>query len=76
MSLLSNLGLRELVAQTPAEYVEIAATLAAQKVKLTELRSSLRQRMRNSPLMDASDLARNLEAAYRRMWLEWISGRR
>ena len=35
---------------------------------LGKLRATLRDRMRSSPLMDAPRFARNIEAAYRKMW--------
>jgi len=71
LSQLTNLGLTELVAQTPREYVDIAAGLAADLPKLAELRRTLRSRMERSPLMDAGRFARNIEAAYREMWGRW-----
>jgi protein O-GlcNAc transferase len=68
VSLLANLGLDELIAQTPAEYVTIANRLAGDRDRLRELRRGLRDRMSKSPLMDAETFTRNLERAYRRMW--------
>jgi len=71
LSILSNIGLPELVASTPDEYVQIATSLAQDLPRLTELRSTLRLRMQKSPLMDAPRFARNIEAAYRQMWQKW-----
>jgi protein O-GlcNAc transferase len=71
MSQSTNLGLTELIAQTPQEYVEIAAGVARDLPRLAELRRTLRSRMQASPLMDAPRFARNIEAAYRRMWRNW-----
>jgi predicted O-linked N-acetylglucosamine transferase (SPINDLY family) len=70
-SLLSNLGLPELIARTPEDYVRIAAELAGDLPRLAELRSTLRARMEASPLMDAPAFARDIEAAYRQMWRTW-----
>jgi predicted O-linked N-acetylglucosamine transferase (SPINDLY family) len=70
-SQLNNLGLQALAAQTPEEYVTIAARLAGDLPRLQELRSTLRQRMERSPLMDAKRFARNMEEAYRLMWRRW-----
>jgi protein O-GlcNAc transferase len=72
---LCNLGLKELAAQTPAEFAQIAAKLAADIPRLTELRSGLRQRMQHSPLMDAPRFARNIESAYRQKWRKWCESR-
>jgi len=74
-SLLTSAGLPELIAQTPEQYVEIAAALIENPSRLAELRRTLRPRMRTSPLMDAPAFARNIEAAYRQMWRRWCEGR-
>jgi predicted O-linked N-acetylglucosamine transferase (SPINDLY family) len=68
---LSNLGLGELAGQTAKEFVRLAVELAKDLHRLEQLRSTLRRRMEQSPLMDAPKFARNIEAAYRRMWRTW-----
>lgn len=70
-SLAHNLALPELVASTPDQYVERAVTLGSDLERLTTLRAGLRQRLKDSPLMDAPRFARNIESAYRRMWAAW-----
>jgi predicted O-linked N-acetylglucosamine transferase (SPINDLY family) len=75
VSQLTNLGLPDLIAQTPDQFVEIAAKLAANHHALSELRWGLRDRMKQSPLMDAPRFARNIEAAYRTMWERWCARR-
>jgi protein O-GlcNAc transferase len=70
-SQLSNLGLAELAGQTPDQYVNLAVELARDLPRLEQLRSTLRRRMEQSPLMDAPKFARAIEAAYRRMWHTW-----
>jgi predicted O-linked N-acetylglucosamine transferase (SPINDLY family) len=72
-SQLSNLGLPELAADTAERFVRITVELARDLPRLGELRSKLRPRMQQSPLMDAPRFARNLEAAYRRMWQLWCA---
>jgi protein O-GlcNAc transferase len=74
VSLLSAVGLPELIAGTPEEYVEIAVGLASDLPRLAALRAGLRERMRQSPLCDGQRLARSIEAAYREMWRKWCSG--
>ncbi len=74
-SVLTSVGLPELIAHSPAEYVEIATALAADLPRLAALRSSLRARMAASPLMDAPRFARNVEQAYRQMWRAWCNHR-
>jgi protein O-GlcNAc transferase len=70
-SQLCNLGLKELAADTPEQYVALAAELAADLHRLQELRGTLRQRMLRSPLMDGTAFARHVEHAYRHMWQRW-----
>jgi predicted O-linked N-acetylglucosamine transferase (SPINDLY family) len=72
-SLLQNVGVPELIAETSEQYVSIAARLAQEPDVLTSLRSTLRQRMRSSPLTDAIGFTRHLEAAYRIMWQRWCA---
>jgi protein O-GlcNAc transferase len=73
-SVLRNIGLPELVAETPEQYIQIATGLANDLPRLAELRRTLRTRMQASPLMDAPRFARNVEAAYRQMWRNWCAG--
>jgi protein O-GlcNAc transferase len=70
-SLLAQLGLNDLIADSVEEYVEIAAALAGDPARLADLRRSLRPRMAGSPLCDAPSFARKIEAAYRTMWRNW-----
>jgi len=72
-SQLCNLGLPELAAQTPEEYIKIAISLAGDLPRLSELRSTLRQRMESSPLMDAKQFTRNIEVVYRNIWRKWCA---
>jgi len=68
---LMNLNLPDLIAQAPEQFVQIAVTLAQDHPRLSELRRTLRQRMEQSPLMDAAKYARDVESAYRQMWGNW-----
>jgi predicted O-linked N-acetylglucosamine transferase (SPINDLY family) len=70
-SMLSNLNMRELAAHTGDEFIKIVADLAADLPRLAELRATLRQRMMQSPLMDAPRFTKNMESAYRQMWRNW-----
>ena len=73
-SLLETVGLGDLVARGDDEYVEIAVRLAADRSRLRDLRSTLRERMKTSPLMDGPRFTKNLEAALKQMWRHWIAG--
>jgi len=74
-SQLNNLGLPELIAQSREQFMQIAAKLAKDLPRLTELRRMLRERMQASPLMDGPRMARDLEAIYRRIWRDWRESR-
>jgi predicted O-linked N-acetylglucosamine transferase (SPINDLY family) len=76
VSILSNAGFADLIAQTPHDYVRIAAALADDKPRLAQIRSTIRQQMKLSPLMDAKQFARDVETAYRQMWHKWCSEQR
>jgi protein O-GlcNAc transferase len=72
-SILSNVGLAELLSATHDDYVQVAMALAADAARLRELRFGLRDRMRRSPLMDGPRLARDLEGIYRNAWRTWCA---
>jgi protein O-GlcNAc transferase len=71
VSLLSNVGLKELIAKTPDEYIEIAVNLSKDLKRLQSLRQSLRDMMKHSPLCDAKQFIVNLEMFYRTIWETW-----
>lgn len=70
-TVLSALGLTDLVADTPLDYVATAARWAADRDRLVSLRKELRPRMRSSALCDGRSFTRGLEAAYRQLWRRW-----
>jgi predicted O-linked N-acetylglucosamine transferase (SPINDLY family) len=71
LSLLSNVGLSEFATKDADGYVDVAVKLAHDLPRLADLRVSLRERMRASPILDAAGYTRKVEAAFRGMWLEW-----
>jgi predicted O-linked N-acetylglucosamine transferase (SPINDLY family) len=73
VSILHNVGFPELITSSPHEYTRLAVELAQDRERLQRLRSTLRERMQASPLMDAARFARDVESAYRRMWHGWCS---
>ena len=70
-SILTQLGLTDLVADTAEAYVEAAVDLARDSDCLAALRRELRSRMAASPLCDAPAFTRDMEAAFREMWRGW-----
>ena len=75
-SFLTHLGLPELVASSPDDYVRIAAGLAADLPRLERIRQGLRERILASPLCDGPAYARSIEAAFRQAWRRWCEERR
>ncbi len=65
VSLLTAVGLGDLAAQTPGEFVDQAVALANDRLRLRAMRGELRQRM--APLLDGATFTRKLESAYRDM---------
>ncbi len=72
----SNLGLTDLVAYNPEQFVQIATQLAGDLSRLSELRAGLRSRMAASQLMDAAGFTEGIETAYRQMWRAWRQSRK
>lgn len=75
LSFIKTVGLSELIASDPGAYIEIACELAKDLERISSLRSGLRERMAKSPLCDGVRFTRNLEAAYRKAWQSWCSGK-
>jgi len=73
ISLLTNVGLPELIARKPDDYVRIATELANDRQRLVDLRATLRERMEHSPLRDEQGFARDMESQYRTMWRTWCA---
>jgi tetratricopeptide repeat protein len=72
VSLLTNAHLPELVAQTPLDYVRIAAGLASDPATLRALRRNLRTMLRHAPLTDAAGYVHDVEDAYRAIWAKFV----
>jgi predicted O-linked N-acetylglucosamine transferase (SPINDLY family) len=72
-SILTNMGLPELIACSPEQYAQIAADLASDPARLATLHATLRSRLLASPLCDGPGFARRFEAALRAMWREWCA---
>ena len=73
VSLLTRLGLTQLVAEDRDAYIDIGIKLAQDIAALANLRSALRPRLQGSELCDGRSFARKLENAFRGLWSEFIS---
>ncbi len=71
VTLLTNVGLPQLIANSKEEYASIAANLSQDLPALAQIRADLRERMRISPLCDGKTFAANVEAQYRQMWTDF-----
>ena len=69
--ILGRVGMGACVASNPDQMVAKAVALTGDLDSLARIRAGLRERMRASPLCDARRFAREMEAAYRRMWHTW-----
>ncbi len=74
-SLLTAVGMPELITASPADYEALALRLARSPGELGGLRAKLRQARASAPLFDTPRFVRNLEAAYERMWAIYCEGR-
>jgi len=71
LSILSNAGLSELAVDSQEAYFQAAVALVGDLPRLAHLRRTMRDRLRESPLMDGPGFARGMEAAYRSIWRRW-----
>lgn len=69
--LLQRVGLQNLIARDEDNYVNIVVELAHDLPRLQAIRQDLRRRMQTG-INDAAEITRNLEAAYRQAWQDWL----
>lgn len=67
-SFMTAAGLPDWVARNDAEYVQIAARMAADRQALLLLKQGLRERLLAAPAWDIDQYTRDFEAALRQMW--------
>ena len=73
-SLLTAIGLPELITQSLAEYEALALRLARNPPELAGLRKRLAENRLTAPLFDSARFTRHLEKAYGMMWERFVSG--
>ena len=64
LSLLTQIGLKELIAESMDEYITNATRLAGNRHQLQAYRETLRERMTGSPVCDGWKFTRSLETAF------------
>lgn len=73
VSLLSNVGLTELIAYSEAEYIEKAVNLAKDIEGLEKIKLSLRKKTIDSPIMKVDAFVLDLEEIYKTMWKNYCN---
>ncbi|MBI9087699.1 MAG: tetratricopeptide repeat protein [Desulfobacterium sp.] len=73
-SILSAIGLEELVTHTIQEYTELAIDLANDKTKRVTLRNKLKSNIGSMPLFDTSAFTVNLEQGFKKIWDIYMAG--
>lgn len=74
-SILTTVGVPELIAFDVETYIRTAKALADDRRRLERYHRELRQIVERSPLCDGSRLTRAVEGFYRDMWIAWCAGR-
>jgi len=75
-SIMHHAGFGEFVADSREEYTALASRLAEDPSRRAKLRNTLRDRLRESPLMNVQQFTETLESAYRAMWHRWCGNKR
>ncbi len=73
VSLLSAAGLTDWIAGNQKDYVQIAVENATNPDRLAGLRSTMRERLLSSQLMDGAGFARNFASALEWAWRDWCA---
>ncbi len=74
-SLLSAIGLPELITTNLQEYEQLATSIAHSPTQLQQLKQKLAAHRLTYPLFDTPRFTRNLEFAYRKMWEIYAAGK-
>lgn len=74
-SILTVVGLPDLVAEDRDTYVAKIKALAEDRKQLGELHRDLRMMVEKSPIYDCQRFARGMEGLFRTMWRTWCSSR-
>jgi predicted O-linked N-acetylglucosamine transferase (SPINDLY family) len=73
-SLLTAVGLDELIAETAEDYERVALELASNPYRLAALKQCLRDNKARMPLFDTERFTKNLEEGYRQAYRRWFEG--
>jgi protein O-GlcNAc transferase len=73
-SILSALGMSELITYSIEEYEALAVRLAFNILELKEMRLRIARNRMAAPLFDTPRFVKNLETAYKKMWKIFLTG--
>ncbi|WP_319525217.1 tetratricopeptide repeat protein [uncultured Desulfosarcina sp.] len=73
-SLLSAIGLPELITASGDDYVSLAIRIANNKEEFNAIREKLLRNRLKKPLFDTNRFVRDLEQGYRMVWEQYLSG--
>jgi protein O-GlcNAc transferase len=73
VSLLTAVGLTDLIAENQENYIVKAVELANDWNRLSDLRTTLRELMASSSLCNGSEFVQDLEDTYRQLWQRWCT---
>jgi len=74
-SLLTAVGLTELISYSMEEYELRAINMALEPAKLSQVRQKLRVSLERSPLFDSKSFTNSIEVAFEKMWILHLDGR-
>jgi protein O-GlcNAc transferase len=72
-SLLTNIRLPELIAQSEDQYIHVAVDLTKELEALAEIRDSIREWLTESPIVDGRRWTWNIEAQLRVAWKDYLA---
>lgn len=72
-SILTQVGLKDLITNNKEDYVKTAVELASDFDRINNLRNGLRLQMSKSQFFNKKEFARQIETAYRDMWRKWCT---
>ncbi len=75
-SLLTAIGLPELITRTQSQYEDMAVALALDRGRLAGIKQRLAQNRHTQPLFDTPRFTRHLEAAYTQIYERYLAGLR
>jgi predicted O-linked N-acetylglucosamine transferase (SPINDLY family) len=72
-SMMHFLGLDDWIAESEEQYIEIVKEKVRQRDQLLTLKSTLRQRMLESPLCDTRGFTTELEQVFKKIWRQYCN---